>query len=469
MKDKILDDAEDLLNSGIPKAEKKVFLELKELLRQFNTSGGKIVFDSQTINLINEAEKRILKALNKSGYNDRVKSYLKDFDLIKENVVAQQKKINGINVATRPLNNLQKSAIQQTTNILTGNGMNYNFIQPVKDILLSSASSGMTIAEAELQLKSIVLGDEERLGKLNRYVTQVSRDAVSQFDGMLQSRIAKEYDLDGISYEGSIIRDSRDQCKRWVEMGEIPWENLEAEVAWAFKYGSGMIPETTKDNFIIYRGGYNCRHSATAIRLSKEPNSELTKLLEGAKEAKDEMQEITEIIIDKYDAGATNILFKSRGSAIRKAVTEYDGDYNKITDLIRNTVFTENKKNISSIIEDVKSESKKFGVEIIKVKQRSATSDPLGYSGNLLIGKTANGTSFETQINTAKMIYAKEKPEDAIRIIGKSKWDEIKKETGLQGGLGHEYYEKFRLLNPDSREALIIAEQSKKYYANFLD
>lgn len=267
MRDKILDDAENILNEGIPGAEKKVFTELKELLRTFNTQGGRIVFDSQTINLINDAEKRILKALNRSGYNDRVKSYLKDFDLIKQNVIAQQKKINGINVAVRPLNNLQKSAIQQTTNILTGNGMNYNFIQPVKDILLSSASSGMTIAEAELQLRGIVLGDSERLGKLSRYVTQVSRDSISQYQGMLQSRIAKEYELDGVSYEGSIIRDSREQCKRWANMGEFAIKDLEKEIQWAYNNGSGMIPNTTPENFFIYRGGWNCRHTCTAIRL----------------------------------------------------------------------------------------------------------------------------------------------------------------------------------------------------------
>lgn len=268
MRDKILDDAEDILNGGIPDAERQIFNELQELLRIFNTSGGRIVFDAQTINLINESEKRILKALNRSGYNDRVKDYLKDFDLIKENVIAQQKAVNGINVALRPINNLQKSAIQQTTNILLGNGLNYNVIQPVKDILLNSASSGMTIAEAELQLRNIVLGDAQRLGKLNRYVTQISRDSISQYSGMLESRIAKEYELDCISFEGSLIKDSRPACVRLIKEfnGEIKVSELDEFLKWAYANSPGMIPGTTKDNFYIYRNGYNCRHYATATR-----------------------------------------------------------------------------------------------------------------------------------------------------------------------------------------------------------
>lgn len=263
---RILDDAEELLKSDITKTNRIVYEALISFLK-FDTQGGKIVFDAKTIELINKAEKQIKKALNKAGYESRVAQYLKDFDKIKAATVAEQKKVNRIDVSQRLVTNIQKSAIQQTTNILLGNGLDANFIQPIKDVLLSAASSGMTIPQAELQLRKVIIGDAERFGKLERYVTQISRDAISQYDGMMQSRIAKEYDLDGISYEGSIIKDSRPQCKRWVEIGEIPIKDLKKEIEWANANGSGMIPNTTPDTFTIYRGGYNCRHTATAIRL----------------------------------------------------------------------------------------------------------------------------------------------------------------------------------------------------------
>lgn len=264
---KIIDDSERLLIDGIPKSQKGIFDAITKLLTEFDTQGGKIQFNSSTVNLINEAANEIYKALNRSGYDSRVKQYLKNFDKIKQAAIAEQKSINGIEVGARNLNNIQKSAIQQTSNILVGNGLDANLIQPVKDILLKSATSGMTIAQAELQLRQTILGDSERLGKLDRYVTQVSRDSISQFDGMMQERIAKDYDLDGISYEGSIIKDSREQCKRWAAMGEIAIKDLPAEIDWAYANGSGMIPGTTKDNFCINRGGFSCRHFATAILL----------------------------------------------------------------------------------------------------------------------------------------------------------------------------------------------------------
>lgn len=265
---KIIDKAEETLNSGIGKDENAVLKELLKLLSEFDKSGGRLVFNAETINLINKAEKHILAALNKSGYNSRVKQYLKDFDKIKQATILQQKGLNKIDVSVRLLNNIQKGAIQQTTNALLGNGLNSALIQPVKNILMESATSGMTIPQAELQLRQVILGDSERLGKLERYATQISRDAISQYDGMMQSRIQKEYELDCIDYVGSLIKDSRAGCVRLVNeyKGQIKVSELPEFLKWAYANSSGMIPGTTPDNFCIYRCGYGCRHEAIPTR-----------------------------------------------------------------------------------------------------------------------------------------------------------------------------------------------------------
>lgn len=64
----------------------------------------------------------------------------------------------------------------------------------------------------------------------------------------------------------------------------------------------------------------------------------------------------------------------------------------------------------------------------------------MGYSGNIVNIRTSNGLTAEIQVNTDRMIYAKELPEEAKRILGENRWNEIHKETGLEGGLGHKYY-----------------------------
>ena len=65
------------------------------------------------------------------------------------------------------------------------------------------------------------------------------------------------------------------------------------------------------------------------------------------------------------------------------------------------------------------------------------------------------------------MIYAKEKPEDAKRILGEKRWEEIQKQTGMEGGLGHKYYEEWRILDKSDKKAQEIAEKSIKYYSHF--
>jgi len=44
------------------------------------------------------------------------------------------------------------------------------------------------------------------------------------------------------------------------------------------------------------------------------------------------------------------------------------------------------------------------------IKTQSHELYPLGYSGNIVNIKTSNGLTAEIQVNTPKMIYAKEKP-----------------------------------------------------------
>ncbi len=67
------------------------------------------------------------------------------------------------------------------------------------------------------------------------------------------------------------------------------------------------------------------------------------------------------------------------------------------------------------------------------------------------------------------MIYAKETEANARRILGDRVWEQIGKETGVQGGLGHKYYEEMRVLDEDKDVMKIteLTKLSKSYYAHF--
>lgn len=91
----------------------------------------------------------------------------------------------------------------------------------------------------------------------------------------------------------------------------------------------------------------------------------------------------------------------------------------------------------------------------------------MGYSGNIVNVKTKSGIVAEIQVNTDKMIFAKEKPSIAKSIIGEKRWNEIQKEVKVDGGLGHKLYEQWRVLDPESAEAKSIAVKMRDYYSNF--
>jgi hypothetical protein len=58
-------------------------------------------------------------------------------------------------------------------------------------------------------------------------------------------------------------------------MGVIQTKDLPDEIAWMNANGTGAIPGTSPETFSIYRGGYNCRHSAIPFKLTKSQREKL--------------------------------------------------------------------------------------------------------------------------------------------------------------------------------------------------
>jgi hypothetical protein len=158
---------------------------------------------------------------------------------------------------------------------LTGSGVNANFVEPVRQGLFQNIAAGTTKSDLEQYLTNYILGNPNVDGLYSRYVKQVSRDALNQFDGQVNSRIAEEFDLDAFRYVGSLIDDSRSQCIRWVKKRILQKSELDSEIAWSFNNGSGMIAGTNSENFAVFRGGYNCRHSAIPFKLTPSQKKRL--------------------------------------------------------------------------------------------------------------------------------------------------------------------------------------------------
>lgn len=188
--------------------------------------------------------------------------------------------------------------------------------------------------------------------------------------------------------------------------------------------------------------------------------SEVLTLMDVAKKSKKSVFELADSIAKQLDGKLAPINLKTEKSILRKVKTELNGDVSQIKDAIRTTIVLR-----EDVFKKILKNSSFFSIfERVKIQSSEQFA---GYSGILTNIKTKRGIWAEIQFNTDKMIYAKEKPSDAIRIIGKKRWKEINKEIGLEGGLGHYFYEEMRMLPKNDIRRIELEKKSIEYYSKF--
>jgi len=292
-KDKTIQTAEQRLFNKLDPTNQRVFAAVKKLVNEMNVAGGKIEFDDQNIDIASQIDKTIIQAIQSSEMPSAIAEFLRDFETIKKFNFDIHKDVNDL--SEKELEDLispvQKTAVQNTLDGLTGSGVNANFVEPVRQGLFQNIAAGTTKSDLETYLTNYILGNPNVDGLYSRYVKQVSRDALNQFDGQVNSRIAEEFDLDAFRYVGSLIDDSRPQCIRWVKKRILQKSDLESEIGWASNNGSGMIAGTNAENFAVFRGGYNCRHSAVPFKLTASQKKRL--------DNPEEQQEEEEKVVDE--------------------------------------------------------------------------------------------------------------------------------------------------------------------------
>ena len=319
-KDKEVLIAENDLLGDFQNIEKKIFDAVKKKINTMNIEGGKILFDDTNTAIVNEIDSVIQKALQSSNYPSQVNDFLRSFETIKQFNFDAQKSVNDISEKELSdlINPIQKANVEQTLNGLTGTGVSTNFIQPVREGIFKNIVAGTTISDMETYLTNYIISNPERMSGLKRYVTQVSRDSLNQFDGQVNSNIAETFGLDAFRYVGSLIEDSRPQCVRWVGKNVLLLDELQSEINWANNNGTGMIPGTTPNNFAVFRGGYNCRHSAIPFKLTKSQRAELAK--QNFQEATPEQEKQIQSIDRDNNLSANDAILQEK--SIRKVVLQ---------------------------------------------------------------------------------------------------------------------------------------------------
>lgn len=186
---------------------------------------------------------------------------------------------------------------------------------------------------------------------------------------------------------------------------------------------------------------------------------EVMSLMSKADESGGSIQSLAQKIAANHGAKTTPINYKSYDSILRKLASD-KCEVRDIKDAVRTTIIAD-KECIEKVLKELQ-DSNSF----VRLKRQTPESF-MGYSGNIVNVKTKNGITAEIQVNTDRMIYAKEEPMVAKTILGERRWGEINGEVKLAGGLGHKYYEEWRILDPSSVKAKEIAKKMSEYYSHF--
>ena len=118
---------------------------------------------------------------------------------------------------------------------------------------ISNNPNGSEVATAIDELKQNY-GRTSQGDSFVKYATLIVQDSIMGFDGQFAKYRADEVGLTSYLYYGSLMKDSRDFCRKHA--GKVYNEEQIAEI-WANDTGQGR----DQGSPFIVRGGYNCRHS----------------------------------------------------------------------------------------------------------------------------------------------------------------------------------------------------------------
>lgn len=265
----IMDGSIDTLEAVSARAQDIIYQFILDYINYFEIADGRFVVNQSYARRILFMERR-MKEIIGDIYAPSIKEFLPVFNTIEETNIFLHEAYNGIAVPKSLITPAKQQLYEQAAYYLEG-GLAAAYVQPAKYLLMQQITRGTSLADTQKILKKWNEGElpkELNSGRqtpnLQKYATQIARDTVYQSNGAINQLIAERYELDSFIYTGDIIRDSRPLCRHLVGMHrKIKLDEMPALIK---RYPQGLYPNTTKKNFLQLRAGYNCRHSAFAVR-----------------------------------------------------------------------------------------------------------------------------------------------------------------------------------------------------------
>lgn len=267
---KVTEAAAIKMTQGSSATEKTILNSINRKIRLLELDAqGNIKTSSANLRIIRGIREDIEKIVVNKAYLKKVGAFVGSFNTVKKKTDSFFK---GVSKKFNPNKTVFKEILAFSTELtkssLTKAGINQNVIAPILDIINKGVTSGAMISDMENDLRVHIIGNNSRLGTLERYTSQITRDAINQYARNYNQSISSDLGMQWYYYSGSVIEDTRSYCKdragKYYHIKEVQ----DVPSQWA-----GMITGTNSSNIFINAGGYNCRHLWLPVLIDVVPES----------------------------------------------------------------------------------------------------------------------------------------------------------------------------------------------------
>lgn len=259
----------DALNAKADQMSKVAYdVLLQAIENTFDIKAGQIEAGKDFIKQLNKLTVEVLDLLqSEPKFTGPVSGFVKRLYDVSDAITDFQKNVNDIKVPSLSVE--KKIVIDEVINQFLDNGLNQNFVTPLRDLIYQNVTGGLSLAEAKAQLKQYIVGGNDVSGKLGKYLEQTAQQATDMYSGIINKSLMEEFKYDALLMTGTLIDNSSPQCRyvynelngkltkdKWPEFEKIAKKN-------------GLIKGTTFETLPLNKAHWNCRHGWYPIILKK--------------------------------------------------------------------------------------------------------------------------------------------------------------------------------------------------------
>lgn len=261
-----LDKIPEQFLTQVQKAEKKAFSELLNILSTIKTDSEGVILAGQ-LDKIEIVANTLKNILFDGDYIQAVQGFASEF-YKQKNLIQDYYKIFGDFTDKELYEQTFNASIKNAVDLLNGNSIDQELINPVKKILTQSMTTKTSYAEMIKQLSEAIQGSENE-GLLSRYTGLIARDSFAVTDRTYTQVINDDIGYEWYLYAGGSLETSRDFCKQ--RHGN--YYTKETIQGWASMSWDGKNSATNEGNIFVLVGGYNCIHSLLPMPTEEVPES----------------------------------------------------------------------------------------------------------------------------------------------------------------------------------------------------